>query len=155
VGHPYSISAVPALNHIFTNWTQNSPGPSAVASSSKVYAFTMQTNLALQANFVTNRFIGAAGNYYGLFSDTNGVAEESAGAFKLTVTLGQAYTLAVFQQGEVMAAAGTFDLGGNATATLKPKSGDGITSPYRPQKTARLTLDLNGGDVVSGSVSNA
>jgi hypothetical protein len=49
---------------LFSNWLVTvDGGPASVASEVEKYTFTMQSNLALTAQFVTNRFLGAWGTY--------------------------------------------------------------------------------------------
>jgi hypothetical protein len=75
VGESYSITAKPDTRSFFVNWTGT-----AGTSNSPTLNFIMRSNTSLTANFITNRFLGMAGNYNGLFANTNGIiTEETAG----------------------------------------------------------------------------
>jgi hypothetical protein len=90
----YTMTATPVANWLFSNWVNSVSGAvtndvrtpalsKSPVTTKSVYTFQMSTGLVLQANFVTNLFIGAAGIYNGLYNDTNGVAFESAGFMTL------------------------------------------------------------------------
>ena len=109
----------------------------------------MTSNLVLYATFITNRFIGAAGNYFGLFSDTNGIAHESAGFFSIKTDSKQKFSGRLYLDGDALAISGTFNQAG--VGTLKKL----VARKGRSPLGVVLNLDLAGGDSVSGTVSNA
>ncbi|MDB6058926.1 MAG: hypothetical protein JWO95_2770, partial [Verrucomicrobiales bacterium] len=47
--------------------------------SNKSIQFIMESNLTIQANFVTNLFLGMVGTYNGLFAESDGVTADTAG----------------------------------------------------------------------------
>src|SRR6185436_13351951 len=88
IGRAYTVEAKlkttgPGVNYLFSNWVAVVNGGSPLIVTNKKYTFTMASNVVLTANFITNNFVGAAGTYYGLFSDTLGVAHQGAGWFKI------------------------------------------------------------------------
>ena len=151
---PVVITALPddpkapagALN-LFSNWVVLSNGnPIASSPIAKNYTFTMQSNLTLVANFVTNLFIDAAGSYNGLYSDTNnGVSFESAGMASFKTTSKRTFSGKVYVQGIKVGIAGTFDLVGKATLKAQP-----------PNMDVEFAVDLGagGGNKITGTVSN-
>jgi len=79
VGKPYTVRGVPDVNNLFSNWSGVVPAGSVTFAANPL-PFLMQSNMVLTANFVTNQFLQAAGEYNGLFYVTaTGVAEETAG----------------------------------------------------------------------------
>jgi hypothetical protein len=82
LGRKYTVTALPGIGMVFSNWVSNG----VVVSAAARYTFIAESNLLLQANFITNPFVSIDGSYSGLFYDTNGPAEESSGAFFTTVT---------------------------------------------------------------------
>ena len=149
LGKIYTVTASPAPNNLFSNWFSVVNGVTSLASSAAKYYFPMQSNLTLIANFAANRFIGAAGTYYGLFQQTNEVTPQSAGFIKVTAsakalrpgTCSGSLTLA----GEKVNFAGTFDAAGDITLPVSFKSAS---------VTLRLHLAADGSDTVTGSVRN-
>jgi len=81
----YTLTATPGKNWIFSSWVAS--GSTNFVSNTPVLKFAMQSNLTLQANFVTNVFLAAKGTYIGLFAPTNAPRRQTnSGAFKFTVT---------------------------------------------------------------------
>jgi hypothetical protein len=81
----YTLTATPGKNWIFSNWVAS--GSESFVSNTPALKFTMQSNLTLRANFVTNVFLAAKGTYIGLFAPTNAPRRQTnSGAFKFTVT---------------------------------------------------------------------
>jgi hypothetical protein len=147
----YTITATPRANTLFTNWAESvNGGPTNVVFSNTKYPFQMQSNLTLIANFATNRYLNAAGNYYGLFyeSETN-VTHQSAGFFKATVTSPSSkpptFSGKLSVEGQTHRFSGSLDVEGNGTS--KP-----VTRENKTSLTVQLHLPAD--DTVSGSVSN-
>ena len=67
IGNVYHLSAVPNEGALFTGWT------GTVSSTFPHLSFQMQSNLVLNATFVTNPFIPIAGQYTGLVLNSNAV----------------------------------------------------------------------------------
>jgi hypothetical protein len=74
IGSNYSVTAVAATNALFEYWARGTvAGGSLVPGFTNLtLKFTMESNLILQANFLTNPFLAAQGGYNGLFAPANG-----------------------------------------------------------------------------------
>jgi hypothetical protein len=126
IGKKYTMTAVPGSGNVFFNWTGGVTQPFAVLSASSSYAFTMQSNLLLEANFVANPFMPVAGIYNGLFTATNGVTEQTAGMLKgLAITKKGTYSGTLLINGESHAISGSFDSEGHATNGISRPSSQG------------------------------
>jgi hypothetical protein len=119
----YTATAAPAANWIFTNWTLGA-NLNSVLSTNPTLAFIMESNLVLQANFVTNPFAAVIGTYNGLFSPVTGVTEESSGYLSATLatTARGAYSAKLMLDGGAYSFNGAFDLSGDAEATVARSS---------------------------------
>jgi hypothetical protein len=112
--------------NVFSNWVGGTVQPYPVLSASAKYTFAMQSNLLLEANFVTNPFIAAIGIYNGLFSTTNGVTEQTAGMLKgLTVRQNGTYSGTLLINGGSHGISGTFSLAGMATNKISRANSQG------------------------------
>jgi len=116
IGKKYTVTAVPHSKNVFIFWAGGTNQPYSVLSASARYTFTMESNLVLAANFITNPFIAATGIYNGLFSTTSGVTEETAGMLKnLTIRQDGSYSGTILINGGRHGIGGKFDLAGLAT----------------------------------------
>ncbi|MDB6058659.1 MAG: Kelch domain protein, partial [Verrucomicrobiales bacterium] len=144
--HTYSIKATPGKQQMFSNWVENANG--LPLTSSTQCAFVMKSNLTLVANFVPNPIAvnKLNGSYNGLFSETSGVAEKSAGAiFNLAVKTNHTYSGKLYLAGGVFVLAGTFDVAGNDSQTIA-RAGAAVN--------ASLHMDWNtGSKQITGTVS--
>jgi hypothetical protein len=131
VGRDYKVTAKPSATFLFSNWS------GAVLSSNAMLTFTMQSNLVLQANFVTNRFLALKGDYTGLFYDTNEVQQESSGSFTLKLTDRGGFSAKLLSGARTHTASGQFDLTGLSHVTVK--------RPGTNDLTMDLQLDLTEG----------
>ena len=148
IGRSYLITATPASGFLFSNWLASvDGGPFYEASILPKYCFTMQTNLTLIAQFVPNRFIGAAGVYNGLFTEAEQVTPLSAGFFTVKTDAKQHFSGKISLAGETLPFTGTFDLAGHGTTT-KPLLFNGSLSSV----TLQLQLPFDGSDTISGTV---
>jgi hypothetical protein len=120
IGEGYAVTATPNSQSLFTNWT------GTISSTNPVLRFVMEPGMAMQASFVTNFFIGAAGIYNGLFSVSNGVSEQTAGEISgLTLKTGGVLSGKLWLAGASWSIAGAFNVEGNATTEIPrgPKLG--------------------------------
>jgi hypothetical protein len=140
------VTAVPKPENVFSNWVGGTNQPYSVLSASASYKFAMQSNLVLEANFVTNVFLAAQGAYRGLFAPTNPVARQqtNSGSFLFSVTSSGAVSGNLDLGGQTVPFSGRFNLGGAAT---------NIVSKREPSLTTTLQLDFTN-QSVSGTVSN-
>jgi len=85
VGVTNTVTAVPAKNWFFYNWTLN--GTVLSTNASLKFALTTSNTTTFQANFVTNIFLAAQGAYSGLFAPEGEPRQQTnSGAFTLNVT---------------------------------------------------------------------
>jgi hypothetical protein len=149
IGRNYTIQAAALGNYLFTNWTSGaSPGPLTNYPGGPSLTFLMFTNMILQANFVTNPFLAAAGVYNGLFYPAGGVTEASSGFITAAISSNGTYSAKLLLDGGSNYFSGSFNLTGAAQTNLA-----------RSGKTAisvALNLHLYPADArLTGSVSSA
>jgi hypothetical protein len=125
VGEAYSLTATPALRNYLSNWSGTSLTVFG-ASNGLTLNFIMENYTSITANFITNRFVGMAGVYNGLFSSaeigTN--SEETAGMISgLTLTPRGVYSATVLLGGSGQGISGTFTPEGHATNTVLVTNG--------------------------------
>ncbi len=143
ISNSYTITATAGSGYVFSNWTATAGG---VVTNGPILKFSMESNLNFTANFIPNPFIPAAGTYEGLFYDTNGVTPASSGFFSALVNSNGTFT-AKFQRGlSIFPVSGKFSLtGGWHTNALNAWDKTAIS----------LQLDLTGGNVLDGGLTNA
>jgi hypothetical protein len=146
IGKKYVVKAVPLTKNIFSNWVGGTSQPYSLLSISSSYTFVMQSNLVLEANFVPNPFLPVAGVYNGLFSDTNGIEVQSSGFFTATATANGNYSGKIQLAGNSYPITGKFSIAGFASNLI-------ARSEPHPL-SVHLELDLSGGDILTGQVSN-
>ena len=141
VGRNYRVRAVPGPGQVFAGWS------GGLASDSATLNFTMQTNLTLVANFVTNPFPAVRGTYSGLVANTGSVTPDNSGYFALAVTRSGFFSGNLRSAGQRNGFSGRFNLGGDATVRVRR----GLAAPL----ALALHVDLtNVSDSVSGSLSD-
>ena len=145
-GQRYSITAVPAPGFLFSSWTGGVIPASTILTNKSTLLFLMQSNLVLQANFVTNFFIPNKGTYNGIFSDRNMTNPATSGSLTISVTDHGAFSGSIVIAGVTNGLSGQFDVVGNAVKQIGSPSSD----PTR----LYLTLDPNTSGQITGSVSN-
>ena len=97
MGTNYTLTATSAKNWLFSNWVAS--GSESFVSNSPVLKFTMQSNLVLTANFVTNLFLAVQGAYHGLFAPTGSMrGETNSGSFVLNLLSTGTFTGDLFLQ---------------------------------------------------------
>jgi hypothetical protein len=147
IGTNYTLTAAPGANWLFSNWTGGITAPGAVLGTNLTCVFPMQSNLVLAANFVTNFFLAAQGNYYGLFAPASPPRRQTnSGSFILTVTsAGVASGDLFLGAGKIPFSNVKFNVSGMAQFTATPSGG----------KPLSATLQLNpGGQSVQGTVTD-
>lgn len=143
VGRAYSITAAPSAGLVFSNWT-GGVFANDILTNGSIIRFSMRSNLSLTATVVTNPFTAAKGSYNGLFTSDTGRDQASSGFFNLTVGGTGTGSGSMRTGNKTNSFAARFNLLGNATASV-PRAG---TNPM----ALNLSLDLNGGNVVTGTV---
>jgi hypothetical protein len=149
IGTNYTVKASPGANWLFSNWVGGTALPYSVLSTSSNYTFAMQSNLVLQANFVTNPFLAVAGVYSGLFYPTNGVTEGSSGFISVAIATNSkgACTGKLLLDGGSNSFSGSFDLTGTAHINVARRG--------KTPVSVTLNLDFNRADArMGGSVSD-
>lgn len=138
IGKTFKFTATPVKNNLFAGWSNG--------SRSNVLSIVMQSNLTLQASFVTNPFISMKGTYKGL-SFTNACLDtNSVGAWTLTVT-DQGKFSGKYTGADSYSLSGNFWVDGTAQLTL--------SKAKRPSMTLTLQLDLTQGtDQITGELTD-
>ncbi len=146
IGNAYAIVALPGRNQMFSNWMGGAPQPLSVLSSNSELKFIMQSNLVLQANFVTNLFLAAAGSYNGLFAPADMQrAQGNSGFFTFQLGIGGAFSGRLLLASNALPLTGRFDVAGAAR----------VLSTERDKKTLITTLQLDiANQAVNGTVSD-
>jgi hypothetical protein len=140
IGTTYTLTATPGTGSLFSNWT------GTISANPAKLTFTMQSNMVLRANFVTNPFTPVKGNYAGLFYDTNAVAMTNAGYFTLALASGGTFSSKWQFANITYSLSGAFSLLGTYSNAI-PRTGK---SPLLVQ----LQLDLAGGETITGTISD-
>ncbi len=136
VGQSYTVTAAPASGYIFTGWS------GGVNSSAATITFVMTSNLLLTANFVPNPYMAAAGNYNGLFNQSDEVRLVSAGFFNIYADNSGNYS------GWIQLAEGRYAFSGAFNSTLRS------TNIVTRSMGNPLTIELHiGQNAESGQIS--
>jgi uncharacterized lipoprotein YddW (UPF0748 family) len=119
VGKGYKLTAFvgPGTNAVFTNWTSVANGVTNL-SFAPVLNFTMQSNLAVTARFITNPFSFAAGSYAGLFHEAGHVEHHSSGFFQMAVTRKFGFSGKMSVDGNSLSFSGKFALNGTVVTNV-------------------------------------
>lgn len=142
IGRGYTMTASPGSGWLFEDWT------GTVLTNTPTLHFIMQSNMLLQANFVTNVFLTYEGTYRGLFAPEGPAREQNnSGSFLFTVTSRGAISGNLDLGGQIVPLSGKFDLGGEAVIVSKPIHGI-------PSLTTTLEL-VSSPPTVGGTVSNS
>jgi hypothetical protein len=130
IGRKYTVKAVPNAGNLFANWVGGTNPPYAVLGSNASWTFTMQSNLLLEASFITNEFIpSAAGSYYGLFAPTDSGREQTnSGSCTFRVTTAGAFSGNLHLGLQSVPMAGKFGAGGDAQITSKRQGKTALTT---------------------------
>jgi hypothetical protein len=154
VGRTYKITAkdLQAPFYILTNWTatwDGQPTPVVVQTNNAIINFTMQSNMVLTANYVTNKLIKLQGPYNGLFYESGGVSHHSSGFAQIKVT-------------PKFSASGKLWIDGDAVSVaIKVIKQDGTFKAFIPRnKVAKPDLWIDGAldfagdsDTLTGTIS--
>jgi hypothetical protein len=143
-GTSRSVSATAGTGYVFADWTENG----SVVATSATYSFTLSSDRTLVANFVPNPFTAVAGNYAGLFYDTNSgsVTVSNAGYFTAKVTASGSFSASLQESDATVSFSGQFSPGG-LWQTNSIKGAPGLS--------ASLRLNLSGGNEIAGMIGNA
>jgi hypothetical protein len=140
VGRSYSVDALPGKGHLFLNWS------GTTLATNNPFIFVMQSNMVIQANFVTNPFIAASANYDGLFYNTNEVTDASSGLLStLHIEPSGAYSGLIVMRGLRYGLAGSFNVAAEQSTPM-------VRRPESQGGSLALTMTLSD-DEVTGTVS--
>ena len=162
IGKSYTMEVIPTkAGLINTFWYSNTVATSTTSTqtySSPKFTFTMETNMTLVINCMTNRFIAEAGEYNGLF-DAGGISQNSAGFVTLKTDAKRAFSGKIHVAGEALGISGLFDLAGNANAIVGATVTSGSSKLVFSKKqvltnSVRLSMLFDGSKTVTGTVSN-
>ena len=147
IGTNYTLTATAGNNWLFSDWVGGVTTPYAVLTNGANLIFTTQSNLVLQANFVTNPFLAGAGSaYYGLFTPANAVRQNTnSGA--ITFTYGSTGTVS----GTIWLGPDTVNLSSNFDVSGRVR----MVSPRHGESNLITTLQLDFADgTVNGQVTD-
>ena len=139
LGKVYTLTAQPRSGYVFSNWT------GSFLCETSTLKFTMQSNLAFQANFIPSPFLAAKGKYAGLFFDP---ANPSTNAGYFTASL---LSTGTFSSSLAMPC-GTYSFSGKLSLTggySNSVARTGLT-PLQVQ----LQADLASGEMIDGSIGD-
>jgi hypothetical protein len=145
LGTNYTVTATPAAGFVFSNWLN---GAGQVVGTAPKLTFTMSPGLELFANFIPNPFPPSAGNYAGLFGNTNAITPATAGAFSARLTSQGSLSASLFLAGS------TYKLPGGAVLVSGVYS-NATTGPNKETLSVQLQLDLAHGLGLTGTVNLA
>jgi hypothetical protein len=97
-GSSATVSATPASNYIFVNWTHNG----TVVSTSSSYTFTVSAGETLVANFEPGFTITTSSSPAGSGSTSGGGTYTSGSMVTVTATASSCYTFASWTQGDTV-----------------------------------------------------
>jgi hypothetical protein len=141
VGVNYVMTATAGPRFVFAGWR------GGVTSDLRRLEFRMETNLMLQAMFVTNPFTPIKGLYHGLARETT-VRHDSSGFLRVSVVDSGAFSASLTLGGRRHAISGAFH-------PVTGLASNNVTRGTNPPLTVLLTLDLtNGTDQIAGSISD-
>ncbi|MEI7732189.1 MAG: immunoglobulin domain-containing protein [Verrucomicrobiota bacterium] len=149
VNKTYTMKAVPVTGNLFSNCiaTRGLSGPVLWTTNRPDLKFTMESNLVLTVNFVTNAYVSRKGDYAGLFcpgSDVFSADWTNSGSVKLTVTDKGTFTGQLNYQGKTYPLSGALGSDGMTNLTL--------LRGKDPALQVSLNLDLNSSDGITGTV---
>ena len=121
VGQSYTLTAVPEAGQVFAGWA------GGLRSAKTALTFRMETNLLLEASFMTNPFTPARGTYTGLYYETNEVRHERSGLLTVSTTDQGKYSGTLRLGGRRYTLSGRFDLDCHATNSIPRKGTNALT----------------------------
>jgi hypothetical protein len=145
-GNIYTVTADPASGYVLQNWFGGTGTNFDVLYTNAAYTFIMESNLVLEANFVTNVVLAMHGGLDGLFGPSDSPrALTNSGLFTFTMTADGAVTGKVLMNGKTWKLAGKFGDDGHANLIA--------TAPKLVTLSLNLQLNL-AGNSVNGTVTD-
>ncbi|MGZ5543228.1 MAG: putative Ig domain-containing protein, partial [Limisphaerales bacterium] len=146
VGQIYKVSAVPSPNNLFSNIVLYQDDVPTISTNPKNFTFTMGSNTAITVNFVTNRFIAAAGHYAGLYMVPGDVTYDKSGPITITVTKSQTFSGFILYMGQRATFSGKFGLDGKSAPAI-------INVPFKMVQVEELQIPLDPPGPITGKVT--
>ncbi len=145
-GNKYMVTAVPKARNLFVSWIGGASSPYSLLSTNASYSFNYEPGLLLEANFVTNPFVNAAGNYLGLFAPENtNRSQTNSGSFNFTLSSAGAVSGNIHVGFQTVPLNGKFEPDGSAQIISKRRGANNLTTS--------LQLDLVD-QTVNGTVTD-
>ncbi len=123
IAQNYQLTAIAPPGQVFSNYYR--VDTEQEVSTDLIYAFVMETNLQLRANFIENPYNQFAGVYHGLFFNPADVVHDQSGYLQMKVKPastpkinGATFSAKLLIDGNAASASGKFDLNGRATVTV-------------------------------------
>jgi uncharacterized repeat protein (TIGR02543 family) len=139
-GKNYTLTATAAPGNLFSNWS------GTITTLQNPLTIKAESNMVLQANFVPNPFTPVTGVYEGLYMDTNDVTLESSGSFTATLGNKGVFTANLVLAGKSYPFSGQFSLTGLVSNYVTLAGSNALH--------VLLQLDLEGSDILTGTVGN-
>jgi uncharacterized repeat protein (TIGR02543 family) len=137
VGSQHTVTAMPGKGYVFAGWTGD------LQSSAPKLSFTVTNEFSVQANFVPNPFLAASGEYVGTLFNTNIDQPPISGTLTVRVLKNGTYAATIHR----LHFSGKFSADGTATKLIPQKD--------QPPISVQLQLDLNGGNVLNATFTQA
>ncbi len=147
-GQVYTFNAVPSPNNLFSNIVLYQNDVPSIITSPKKVSFTMGSNTAITVNFVTNRFIAAAGLYSGLYMPTNSGDYTDSGPITFKLTKTGAFSGTLLLLGQKISFSGALGLDGTVTQWKWPTAAEALTP------TAKIAFAPAGQCQTAGSLTS-
>ncbi|MCX6902630.1 MAG: hypothetical protein NTW03_03970, partial [Verrucomicrobia bacterium] len=140
VGRNYTVTATPNSGNLFFGWEGSTNATNATLT------FTMQPDMTLVAEFVTNYFTSLSGDYNGLFYPMDAAGVSNSGSIKLSLTTQGGFSGKLVLEGETLNISGAFD-------PINLDTYLDVSRTNKPALGAYLRLDSNT-NTLTGSVSS-
>jgi Concanavalin A-like lectin/glucanases superfamily/Divergent InlB B-repeat domain/Fibronectin type III domain len=123
-GTKCTLTATAAKNWLFSGWIRNG----VTTATTRQYSFLLASKDVVQANFVPNPFLSAAGNYYGLFNPLVHPAEANSGAIAVTLNSQGTFSAKLRLGAQTYPFVGGFSPSGSALASIPRFGLDNLTA---------------------------
>lgn len=123
ISNKYNMTAVPSNGWLFGGWF------GTVTTNTAKVSFAMRDNTVLEATFVTNFFLAAAGEYNGLFEPADVPRDQTnSGSINFNLTDTGSLSGKLNIGGQAATLSGKFDVTGAAKVVVQPKGFGNITN---------------------------
>lgn len=142
IGTKYTLTATPNKGCLFAGWSGSIP------TNTPILAFTLRSNVVVQATFVTNQFLASQGTYNGLFAPANADRQQTnSGFITLTVQPSGAFSGKLLIGQESVSLSGQLNAAGSATAkSVRPRKNTLLTSLQMDFSNQQVTGTITDGN---------